>query len=82
MQILNLLKVKLLILFGSDLDSINSFGFTPLNTALHNQNYNLAKLLIDDGDTLLHLAVRNQDQKLIKLLKNNYSHEPLPCELR
>lgn len=72
--------VEKLLQLGADKEIRNEDGSTPLLTAVKFKKLQCAKLLIDNGanvnannnnqQTSIHLAVRNKDTEMLKLLKS------------
>lgn len=74
--------VRTLIKQGAGLEAREQqFGLTPLALAVSNRNIKIVQLLIDkgaktdceslQGETITDIALKNGDQKILELLKNN-----------
>ncbi len=72
--------VKLLILYGADLNAKNNQGWTPLMWAAECGGANIVRILLNhgadalvkdrDGDTALMIAVYHGNEEIVKLLLN------------
>ncbi|KAI4491033.1 hypothetical protein M0802_010536 [Mischocyttarus mexicanus] len=73
--------VQLLIDNGAEIDAVNSFGYTPLQCALDDHHYKIAKLLIEKGAdinkiyTNTHYARQRLNGTLLHWASRNYNSD-------
>jgi len=64
-------KIKLLIYYGADINSMDMYGNTPLLIAIYKKNDNIINFLIDNGADI-NIKNKNGDTPLLIATKKNY----------